>query len=95
MENNYMTSSPRSAVRLKIVCKNVVLKTIRWKTGLTFSWRMPLISDESMWIRICAAGGGRLFGGDTTALAANRSQKACFSTWSSAFRPSAHWWSLE
>ena len=33
-------------------------------------------SVEFMGIRICAAGGERLFGGDTIALAANRSQKA-------------------
>ena len=33
---------------------------------------------QIMGYEICSAGGGRLFGGDTTALAANRSQKARF-----------------
>src|SRR5579859_545698 len=38
-------------------------------------------SDESMGIRICAAGGDGCSVGTQTALAANRSQKARFNTW--------------
>src|SRR4029077_6119352 len=46
-------------------------------------------SDEFRGYEFAQPVGGRLFGGDTTALAANRSQKACCIIWSrlSGLRP--------
>src|SRR6476646_86188 len=34
-------------------------------------------------------------GGDTIALAANRSKESALQSWARLFWPSAHWWSLE
>jgi hypothetical protein len=71
------------------------MKEWNFWTTLTFSWRTPLIPTEfNMEIPKSAAGGGRLFGGDTTVFREQKPESA-LQYLGKAFWPSAHWWSLE